>query len=285
MRKWKNIEKYILMKNYKLNKKLFIIIMNNFLDTSNKALLWTLLYEQEIFENIPNNNVGEIRSIFDKELEDISNKSSQDDLMGLNKIAIYQLKNKIDTYKVSILEKSKEKNLTMSLNKKQEEFDNLINFQKPKEPQFSDQKDEPFDSKNMEYLMNQMKAMRETELHHVLETNTGETPKKLNIGNSIQDSKVENQIINIKNDKKVSFQDTDPLFIGDEVNEVNEVNENNFLKNLKKIDQKTILDVEYKSEKNFNENLKFSALQDILNTILLKVENIEDKLEKLENHS
>ena len=184
--------------------------MNNFLENSNKALLWNLLYEQNIFSDIPDSKRDSIKNLFDKELVQIFNSNRDRDrdrevsLIDLNKIAVQYLIQKITEYK-------------NPLSKKQEEFESLIKAKKPEKPNFSDAQDEPFDTENMDTLLNQMISSREAQLQQVIIQNQTHNPsdqkdqegkqsqlaledlniKKLNIGDTINS--------NVLEIKKVSF--------------------------------------------------------------------------------
>lgn len=190
--------------------------MANFLHNQNKELLWGLLYELDIFNNIPDNHIQNIKNLFENELQNIlkstnlSNLSNSPTLLDLNKIAIKQLPAKINRYKLMALDKKEI--IKQSFSKRQEEFDNLINIKKPDLPNFLDSKDEPFDKNNMDLLLNDMIASREKTFSQIIkpvknqnqannnQANNNQNNLTLQIGNTIHET---DEILNIK--KIVSF--------------------------------------------------------------------------------
>ena len=195
--------------------------MANFLHNQNKELLWGLLYELDIFNNIPDNHIQNIKNLFENELQNIlkstnlSNLSNSPTLLDLNKIAIKQLPAKINRYKLMALDKKEI--IKQSFSKRQEEFDNLINIKKPDLPNFLDSKDEPFDKNNMDLLLNDMIASREKTFSQIIkpvknqnqannnqanqnQSNNNQNNLTLQIGNTIHET---DEILNIK--KIVSF--------------------------------------------------------------------------------
>jgi len=225
--------------------------MNVFLNNENKALLWNILFEEKVFSDIPNSEVINVKKLFEENLINISNNLSNNisnSLVDLNKIAIKRLSQEINNYKtLSMNSSAKQKILESSLNHKQAEFESLIQVKKPEPPNFSDNKDKPFETNNMNDLLNQMISSRAQQLNQVLSVESAKIPphesnnensssqiKKLNIGSSIE---LKN---NVQELKKVSFSD---LSVAEDINDAH----NSFFKNLKKKDEKELLAVEYES--------------------------------------
>ena len=155
--------------------------MEEFINNTNKALLWGLLYEQKIFDNIPDEHVKQIKYIFDKEIQNISQtqQNLNTSLMELNKTAIQVISGRVQVYKQeNSYFQDKKKDLELSLNKKQAEFDSLMNQTIPEEPNFTDQKDKPFNKNNMEELLQQMISSREKQLNQVLILESDSVEKK-----------------------------------------------------------------------------------------------------------
>lgn len=266
--------------------------MANFLHNQNKELLWGLLYELDIFNNIPDNHVQNIKNLFENELQNIlkstntsntSNTSNSPTLLDLNKIAIQQLPAKINRYKLTALDKNEI--IKHSFSKRKDEFNNLINIKKPELPNFLDSKDEPFDKNNMDLLLNEMIASREKTFSQIInpvinpvinqtQLNNNQNNLRLQIGNTIHDT---DEILNIR--KVVSFSNeiTENEITDNEIN--NEIN--NEFKDNKGLD----LDIESISnglELTFLDKIKKTSLKesDIKQTDL-KIDELYSMLKKL----
>ena len=102
--------------------------------------------------------------------------------MQLNKNAIQVISSRIQAYKEENSNFSdKEKEMQNSLSRKQAEFDALMNKATPDVPDFTDQKDEPFDTSNMANLLNRMISSREQQLKQVLTIESDKNPNNQEI--------------------------------------------------------------------------------------------------------
>ena len=75
--------------------------MSNFNSQSNKALLWGILNDQNIFQNIPNSEINNIQNLFESEILKIQNKANNktSDLLILNKLLIQNFTSTLSFYK------------------------------------------------------------------------------------------------------------------------------------------------------------------------------------------
>lgn len=293
--------------------------MKEFTDNKNKGLIWNILYEQKIFNNIPDTHVKEIKYIFDKEISNIcqSNLNENVSLIDLNKIAIQVISGRIQVYKEennNFYDKQKE--MQISLNKKQAEFNELMVKETPKKPNFIDKKDEPFNSNNMTSLLNQMISAREQQLNQVLtiendkdtgvdlneDTNKYTEPLKnnlvttstpiLRIGSnlSLADENI-TEIPRTQNLSKTSsnidipgtIQNTTTTKLERSVSFTDD-NPDKFLQNLKKMGKPKIND-DYSGEQKFNEQSKLDAISNQLNALMEKVNSIERSIERRDSMS
>jgi hypothetical protein len=276
--------------------------MEDFTSNNNKALLWNLLYEQKIFDAIPDAHVKQIKYIFDKEISNISqvNQNPKTSLMELNKHAIQIVSGRVQMYKEENSNfHDKKKEMELSLNKKQVEFDTLMNKAVPEAPEFTDQKDEPFNDNSMEDLLNIMISTREKQLNQVL---TLESASPIPIPQSNQ----ENQS-NQSNQENQANKSTPVLTIGRQMSLdselVNVIHQNNekqidldkdnldnnksskFFQNLKRINLEKTMVNEYTSEQKFNEQSKLDAISNQLTALMEKVTYIERVLERRDSMS
>ena len=190
----------------------------NYLSNSNKELLWGILQESDVFNNIPDNKFNNVKQIFETTMRDISIKMNNNNLMEQNKFTIEHLMSKINADKQNYYTESEssklkvvyraqdiQKERNIELNSKLEEHRNnmttLINPKKPTDINFADTNDD--DDKpigdDMDRLISERLASRERELEIPSLTTEGE--KWLNTTSNIV-------IKPINNDKHVSFETT-----------------------------------------------------------------------------
>jgi hypothetical protein len=168
----------------------------DFLGNENKSLLWSVLQESDVFQNIPNNRFDDIRATFDKVLNNYNQNSDsssiKQDMVSMNKEVIPILLNKINaisTSQVSMSNSASQKKLEVvyraedmrveDIHKKRaEEFNNKIQEQqtnmnellqpkKPKEVSFADTNEDKPLGGDMDRLIQDMLTSRERELETI----------------------------------------------------------------------------------------------------------------------
>ena len=68
----------------------------NYLSNENKGLLWGILQESDIFNNIPDNKFSNVKQIFETTMRDINIKMGNNNLMEKNKFTIETLMSNIN---------------------------------------------------------------------------------------------------------------------------------------------------------------------------------------------
>ena len=147
----------------------------------NKEVLWTVLYNNKLFNNIPESNFNSIQHIFEKTIEkcleenreifnnDDANINSKNNIINMNKIILQKIILNINNHKKALLtpieiketlkiEKLEE--FDKELNEKKVSFNELITLKKPEVIDFSDIKEEPITSNNMDELLERMQKER-----------------------------------------------------------------------------------------------------------------------------
>ena len=293
--------------------------MEKFLSNDNKRLLWSILYEQGIFQDIPSNEFENIKSIFETLLGQTANQYKETNnpdisLVDINKLAIKDISQKMAILKLkfssnpakslmstnvlnSQIRETRQDKFNKILQSKQSEFTDLIQSTKPEAPKFTEDMDKPFDKTNMDTLLNEMMSAREKELNQVMqnvpvpEIQDNTAAPILNIGSAVNS---DFNITNIymepsKENKHVSFEiESDNTIIHDKFVEIdlgkaNEAQEDNTIKSLFMDKLKKMTDVihtEYESERLFNESVKQNnSMSDQLN----KISSNQSKLLELFN--
>ena len=195
----------------------------NYLSNENKGLLWGILQESDIFNNIPDNKFSNVKQIFETTMRDINIKMGNNNLMEKNKFTIETLMSNINNDKHTYInglepESSKlkvvyraqdiQKKRNIELNSKLEEHRNnmttMINPKKPTDIIFADATDD--DDKpigdDMDRLISERLASRERELEIPTLTTEGEKWLNTTSNTVIKPNKPINLI---NNDKHVSF--------------------------------------------------------------------------------
>ena len=183
----------------------------DFLGNENKFLLWSVLQESDVFQNIPNNRFDDIRATFDKVLNNYnqnSNSSSiKQDMVSMNKEVIPILLNKINSIststsavksshkKIEVVYRAEDMRVEDIHKKRAEEFNTKIQEQqtnmnellqpkKPKEVSFADNKEDKPLGGDMERLIQDMLTSRERELETISATQGDINDAKKWIGTS-----------------------------------------------------------------------------------------------------
>jgi hypothetical protein len=170
----KFISKTTLTSNAKLDS------MANFITSKeNKEVLWNVLYNNKLFNNIPETNFNNIQILFEKTIlrsldenrEILTNTiSDTKNIIDLNKIILQNMVTTIGNYKKSLLtpieiketlKAEKLEEFDKELNAKKVSFNELITLKKPEVIDFSDVKeDDPLSSNNMNELLEKIQKER-----------------------------------------------------------------------------------------------------------------------------
>jgi hypothetical protein len=170
----KFISKTTLTSNAKLDS------MANFITSKeNKEVLWNVLYNNKLFNNIPETNFNNIQILFEKTIlksldenrEILTNTiSDTKNIIELNKIILQNMVTTIANYKKSLLtpieiketlKAEKLEEFDKELSAKKVSFNELITLKKPEVIDFSDVKeDDPLSSNNMNELLEKIQKER-----------------------------------------------------------------------------------------------------------------------------
>ena len=147
---------------------------------NNKAFLWNLMYEKNLFKDIQDKHVENVKMDFEEKIKEIKRTAtSNTTLIQLNKKVISEMVDKLNKYKypieprrvpITAEEVSQQNQLKFKTNLEslQTEFANSIRLQKPTDIDFSDVLDKPIGSE-MDNMLATAIAMRENDLNIVLD--------------------------------------------------------------------------------------------------------------------
>jgi len=145
----------------------------------NKEVLWNVLYNNKVFNNIPETDFNNIQMLFEKtilksldENRELSSNTISDpkNIIAINKIILQNMVTTIANYKKSLLtpieiketlKAEKLEEFDKELSAKKVSFSELITLKKPEVIDFSDVKeDEPLSSNNMNELLEKIQKER-----------------------------------------------------------------------------------------------------------------------------
>tara|TARA_B100001093_G_scaffold520407_1_gene615513 strand:+ start:1595 stop:2362 length:768 start_codon:yes stop_codon:yes gene_type:complete len=255
--------------------------MNLLSNNNNKEILWNALYSNQIFNNIPNNMLNDVKTIFENNINKIESNLSikqidQQKLLELNKIILKNISNDISLFKKSIVPQNNEKTKTSYINERQEEFDNkfqetknefdnLINQSKPEEINFKEDLDSPLETNEMNNILQKLQQQRNNVVFNIDNSNNISTNKSESYDLSLN-------IIDLSNQPNLSKKEVDNKKLEKKkINNLDDLLKNNIENNLKttpintKNDNQIILD-------------RLNKLEDIMSVIIEKLNKIDSKL-------
>ena len=129
----------------------------------NKALVWGILSEQHVFDNIPDKLFEKVQTLFETEISSLKSRSNakNNDLLILNKLLMQNFTNAIAILKDN--KSAKAKQVEESFNQRRTELNILLNRNKPQEIDFSDPiDDEPLKIEDLDNRLNSIIDERKT---------------------------------------------------------------------------------------------------------------------------
>ena len=256
--------------------------MDYILSEKNKGFLWNILYEKNIFNGIPNDNLDKVKNLFESTIVNVSQNTKNKEIIEINKEILRTLNTEIQSLKRNLLESKNTKDefkdekivvFDKNLENHKSSLNKLINPDKPKDIDFADETDKPIDNNEMNKILEQMQKERN------IETN--------NIEIKISDEKIiepDNIMSESKNDEvpKLKIESIEELLESEVVNlnepvdkKVDELKkEGEKLKSISKL-----LESEYNEESKLNSNIKLDSINKLLNKLLINQEKIMSKLD------
>lgn len=171
--------------------------MSDFTSNGNKSILWDILSEQNVFENVDAKHKYEIKDVFEQTILLVEKQGRGLSLIEKNKDVIKNMVISLETFKQQKqspnaqrqytnedLHKERQKAFEKELKRKKTEFDGL-NRTIPEKIDFSDKADEKLGDK-IDYILAETIASRERELNQVLQIQNPELAAKwIESGNGI----------------------------------------------------------------------------------------------------
>ena len=155
-------------------------MQQQFTSIKNKAFLWDLMRNNNMFQTVPENKAGLVKDIFDKKIATIGLQiMPTDQLVQLNKRVISEMVNVFAQevvepplqiiYNSAELLQQRQSKFDMEFKQKQSEFEKINNKPTPSKIDFTDKiEDKPLGAE-MDKILAEQIAWRERELNLVLE--------------------------------------------------------------------------------------------------------------------
>lgn len=258
--------------------------MDYILSEKNKGFLWNILYEKEIFNGIPNENLDEVKNLFESTIVNVSQNTKNKEIIEINKEILKNLNTEILTLKKKLLESKNTKDefkdekiviFDKTLETHKSSLNKLINPEKPKEINFTDETDKPIDNNEMNKILEQMQKERNIEVE--IRENKISDKKIIKPDNIMSESK-NNEVPKLKIESIEELLESEVVDLNEPVNKkVDELKSED--KKLKSINK--LLENEYKEESKLNLNVKLDNISKLLNNLLINQEKIMSKLELL----
>ena len=167
-------------------------MQQQFTSIKNKAFLWDLMRNNNMFQTVPENKAGLVKDIFDKKIATIGLQiMPTDQLVQLNKRVISEMVNVFAQevvepplqiiYNSAELLQQRQSKFDMEFKQKQSEFEKINNKPMPTKIDFTDKiEDKPLGA-DMDKILAEQIAWRERELNLVLEKQvpTQQTPSQM----------------------------------------------------------------------------------------------------------
>jgi hypothetical protein len=278
--------------------------MDYILSEKNKGFLWNILYEKNIFNGIPNDNLEKVKNLFESTIVNVSQNTKNEEIIEINKEILGTLNTQIQSLKKNLLESKNTKQefkdekqviFDKNLENHKNSLNKLINPTKPKEIDFADKTDKPIDNNEMNRILEQMQKERNIETNNIeslisdekiinsdnimSETNTIEikiSDEKIIKSNNIMSETNSDKVPKLKIESIEELLESEVVNLNGPVNKkVNELKtEDKKLKNINKL-----LENEYNEENKLNSNIKLNNINKLLNELLTNQEKIMRKLE------
>lgn len=171
----------------------------DFLSNENKYMLWSVLQESDVFQNIPNEKFKTIRDVFESSLMNFSqNNKGSNEIVAMNKEIIPILLSKVhgianshlsvqnnnskkqklevvysseNAYKVEDIHKQREEEFNNKMQEQQHNMNELLQPKKPKEVSFADTNEDKPIGGEMDMMIQNMLTSRERELETLSSNN------------------------------------------------------------------------------------------------------------------
>ena len=139
----------------------------SFNSIENKHLLWQLLYENNAFVNIPDNQINNVKNIFEEKINFINNNENTYTLTEKNKKLIKEMISGVNIFKKNVTLKPLEEveiKISKDFEEKKEEMFSLLKKPSKESIDFNEGIDNPINNEDMENILSEMIKKRDIDI-------------------------------------------------------------------------------------------------------------------------
>tara|TARA_Y100000816_G_C26107642_1_gene589207 strand:+ start:4378 stop:5181 length:804 start_codon:yes stop_codon:yes gene_type:complete len=140
---------------------------SSFNSIENKHLLWQLLYENNAFVNIPDNQINNVKNIFEEKINFINNNENTYTLTEKNKKLIKEMMSGVNIFKKNVTLKPLEEveiKISKDFEEKKEEMFSLLKKPSKESIDFNQGIDNPINNEDMENILSEMIKKRDIDI-------------------------------------------------------------------------------------------------------------------------
>lgn len=153
-------------------------LIETFTSNKNKALLWNLMLEADLFKNIHPSNINNVKSVFENKIKAVVNSpETHINLIMMNKVLMREIIPDLENMRIKEIapniitneevSKNKQTQLNNAVKLHKQNFETMINTKKPDDIDFRDKIDEPLGNE-MDKLLADAISKREKELNMII---------------------------------------------------------------------------------------------------------------------
>lgn len=149
-----------------------ISVKEEFVSTKNKGVLWSVLFENRMFEGLPQDSYDAVHQAFEETVKSQGNMITTDvSLVHANKALITAMVQTIERFKPSATKAQAAADSIRLFEAKKNELDSSMKVPLPEEPTFADETDTPIDGEKLDSLLEDTMRQRDIDMEIAMKSN------------------------------------------------------------------------------------------------------------------
>ena len=152
-------------------------VKDEFVSTENKSVLWSVLFENGMFEGLPQDSYEAVHQAFEQTVRSQGNLITADvTLVHANKALITAMVQTIERFKPSSSKAQAAADSIRLFEAKKNELDSSMKVPIPEEPTFADESDMPIDGEKLDSLLEDTMRQRDIDMELAMKANNVVAP-------------------------------------------------------------------------------------------------------------